>query len=121
MRQSFVLLAAICIVQSAHAQPDACANAAKVSLPDTTFTAAGIVDAGKAVVLPEIDAALKQRAQMTGMPVQAPPTPTFCRVQGVIRSASTSEIKFEVWLPIADWNERYWGVGNGGFAGYIAY
>jgi feruloyl esterase len=47
--------------------------------------------------------------------------PPFCRVAGVIRPTSDSEIQFEVWLPESGWNGRFLGVGNGGFAGSIYY
>ena len=47
--------------------------------------------------------------------------PAFCRVAGVLRPTSDSEIGFEVWLPQRDWNGRLLGVGNGGFAGSIGY
>ncbi len=46
----------------------------------------------------------------------------FCRVTGIARPVAGSEIRFEVWLPApAAWNGRLQGVGNGGFAGSIAY
>ena len=47
--------------------------------------------------------------------------PPFCRV--VARSAPTadSNIKFEVWMPIAGWNGKFLGVGNNGFGGEISY
>ncbi len=32
-----------------------------------------------------------------------------------------SDIKIEVWLPIADWNGKFLAVGNGGLAGTITY
>jgi feruloyl esterase len=48
-------------------------------------------------------------------------TPEFCRVGGVIRPSSDSEIHFEVWLPASGWNSRFRGTGNGGFAGSINY
>jgi feruloyl esterase len=32
-----------------------------------------------------------------------------------------SEIKFEVWMPTANWNGKFIGVGNGGMAGSISY
>jgi feruloyl esterase len=47
--------------------------------------------------------------------------PVFCRVTGVLRPTADSDIHFEVWLPEKDWNQRYLGVGNGGFAGSIGY
>ena len=47
--------------------------------------------------------------------------PPFCRVAGVITPTKESEIVFEVWLPLEKWNGRFTGVGNGGWAGFIAY
>ena len=47
--------------------------------------------------------------------------PAFCRVAGVIMPSSDSHIRFEVWLPTSQWNDRFLGVGNGGFAGTIDY
>jgi len=47
--------------------------------------------------------------------------PSFCRVQGVIKPAADSEIQFEVWMPVAGWNGKYFSAGNGGFAGSILY
>ena len=47
----------------------------------------------------------------------------FCRVQGVARPSSDSEIKFEVWLPATaqDWTGRFKLNGTGGYAGSIPY
>jgi feruloyl esterase len=47
----------------------------------------------------------------------------FCRVQGVARPSSDSEIKFEVWLPPSTqaWNGRFKLNGTGGFAGSVPY
>jgi feruloyl esterase len=57
-----------------------------------------------------------------GMPIVAPADlPAFCRVAGVIRPVADSEIGFEVWLPLGNWNRKFLGVGNGGFAGFIDY
>jgi feruloyl esterase len=46
---------------------------------------------------------------------------TFCRVQGVARPTSDSEIKFEVWLPPSAqaWNGRFKLNGTGGYAGAV--
>jgi feruloyl esterase len=46
---------------------------------------------------------------------------SFCRVTGVMKPTSDSYIRFEVWLPETNWNGKYLGVGNGGFAGSIGY
>jgi feruloyl esterase len=47
----------------------------------------------------------------------------MCRVQGVARPSSDSEIKFEVWLPPtgAAWTGRMKVNGTGGYAGAIPY
>jgi feruloyl esterase len=47
--------------------------------------------------------------------------PAFCRVAGSIKNHPTSNIKFELWLPIDNANRRFAQVGNGGFAGNISY
>ena len=44
----------------------------------------------------------------------------FCRVVISARPSPVSDIAIEVWLPEAGrWNGRFWGLGNGGFAGSI--
>jgi len=43
--------------------------------------------------------------------------PAFCRVTGSLKPSADSDIRFEVWLPAANWNGKFQGVGNGGFAG----
>jgi len=60
------------------------------------------------------------------MPVKIPSElgeklPAFCRVMVTDTPTSDSDIKTEVWLPVAGWNGKYRAQGNGGFAGQIAY
>ncbi len=48
--------------------------------------------------------------------------PPFCRVQGVSRPSTDSDIRFEVWLPQPSaWNRRFMSTGEGGFAGQLNY
>jgi hypothetical protein len=47
--------------------------------------------------------------------------PAFCRVAGTIKPTSDSDIRFEVWMPAANWNGKFVGVGNGVWAGAISY
>lgn len=84
-----------------------CEAIREIQVPDTTITMAERVTSGE-VSGPEIDKPLKE-------------LPAFCRVAGVLRPSADSEIHFEVWLPENDWNQRFLGVGNGGFAGSIGY
>jgi hypothetical protein len=47
--------------------------------------------------------------------------PAFCRVVAEAKPTSDSDIRIEVWLPVAAWNGKLQGIGNGGFAGQIDY
>lgn len=97
-----VLLSSTSILYAAD-----CAAIKHLQLPDTTITMAERVTSGDLSV-PGIEKPLHE-------------LPPFCRVTGVLRPTADSEIRFEVWLPEKDWNQRFLGVGNGGFAGSIGY
>jgi Tannase and feruloyl esterase len=47
--------------------------------------------------------------------------PAFCRIVGVSQPRPTSNIGFEVWMPLTGWNNKFEQVGNGGLAGSIVY
>lgn len=72
-----------------------CEGLAKLTLTATKITEAKLIPADKGV-------------------------PAHCRVAGVITPTSDSEIKFAVWMPAGDWNGKFLGIGNGGFAGAIS-
>jgi hypothetical protein len=84
-----------------------CASLKSLKLADTTITTAEPVTSGTLALS-------DSRPPITGLPA-------FCRVTGVMRPTSDSAIRFEVWLPEHNWNGRFLGVGNGGFAGSIGY
>ncbi len=46
--------------------------------------------------------------------------PPFCRVAAVSTPTPDSLINIELWLPSSNWNQRFMGNGNGGYAGTIA-
>lgn len=83
-----------------------CESLAGLLLPQTTISGAAPVGTGS--FTPPAGEAI------AGLPA-------FCRVTGVIRPSTDSQIGFEVWLPAAGWNRKLQGVGNGGFAGSITY
>jgi feruloyl esterase len=96
------VVTAVVFAQSQSASPDACARLAALALPDTTIT----------------------RAETVAGPSFAPPgrravgnLPAFCRVA----ATSVPAVRFEVWLPRAQWNGKFQGVGNGANAGAISY
>lgn len=50
-----------------------------------------------------------------------PPLPQYCRVTANLSFGPDSKIIVELWLPDpAEWNGKFLGTGNGGFAGSIA-
>ncbi len=93
---------------SVPASAATCESLADLKLPNTTITTAQSVAPGAF-------------APPSGSPAPYKDLPAFCRVAGVIKPASDSEIKFEVWMPSANWNGKFQGIGNGGFAGSISY
>jgi feruloyl esterase len=47
--------------------------------------------------------------------------PSFCKVTVVATPSPDSLVNIEVWLPLASqWNGRFEGIGNGGYAGTLA-
>jgi feruloyl esterase len=100
-------LAAACLhfAAAAHAAPN-CEALSKLDLPATSITHAEAVAAG-AFTVPNGKA--------------IPDLPAFCRVTGIIKPSSDSNIYFEVWMPASNWNGKFQGVGNGGFAGSVGY
>jgi hypothetical protein len=89
-----------------HLAAAPCASLSTLALPNTSITLAQTVPAGSF-------------SPPTGQPVAN--LPAFCRVAGVIHPVEDSLIAFEVWIPSAGWNGKFYGVGNGGYAGSIGY
>jgi len=98
--------------------PQSCASLASLALPEATITIAQPVSPG-AFVPPRPFAAAGPRGALPI--VAATALPAFCRVAGTITPSKDSAIKFEVWMPTAEWNGKFVGMGNGGFAGSILY
>jgi feruloyl esterase len=71
-----------------------CESLAALKLPDTTITLAQEVAASAN-------------------------TPAYCRVAATLRPSTDSDIRIEVWLPVAGWNEKFVANGNGGWSGSI--
>jgi hypothetical protein len=103
----FLALPTAVVINPAFAQ-SRCEDLTKLRLTNATVTSATSFAAG--AFKPPTDPYLSRlRGDM----------PAFCRVAGVAKPTSDSEIKFEVWLPAFVWNGKYEQVGNGGLAGTI--
>ncbi len=83
-----------------------CDSLASLAIPHTTIATAEELPAG-AFTPPG------------GRPI--PNLPSFCRIAGASKPSGDSDIQFEIWMPAADWNGKFEGIGNGGFAGAINY
>ncbi len=93
---------------AAHgADAASCARLTLLKLPHTTVTSAQVVPAGQ-FKAPEGNASFSD-------------LPAFCRVSMTIAPSSDSDIKTEIWLPVAGWNGKFQEVGNGGWNGFIQY
>jgi len=90
-----------------------CGALARHAIPGARVTAAYAVAAG-AFEAPASSTAPDLAARVAGLPA-------FCRVQAVATPTPDSRIGIELWLPLAGWNGRLLGTGNGGGAGRIAY
>jgi feruloyl esterase len=105
-----VLLSALTTHGHALKSASSCESLLSLALPNTSITIAQVVPAGT-LALPGTGATTPQFRQL----------PTFCRVAATLIPSPDSDIKIEVWLPIADWNGKFEAVGNGGLAGTITY
>ena len=92
---------------SLTASPRACAELVKLTFEGNTSIMASTVFASGTLETPTGE-------MLTRLP-------TFCRVVGVSRPTSDSNIHFEVWSPSDSWNGRFVSSGEGGFAGRLNY
>src|SRR4051812_40452064 len=99
----------------ACAKADPCGELGKLSFPNTTITNAQLVAAGA------FRPARGVRRSSAEIFSAFDELPAFCRVQAIIAPSSDSHIEVEVWLPVAGWNGKFLGTGNGGCAGSIGY
>jgi len=98
----------------ASAAAAACDTLASLTLPNTTITSAQLVAAG--------EFRLPANPGGGGPPLaRADDLPAFCRVAATLKPSADSDIKIEVWMPAANWNGKFQGVGNGGWSGAISY
>jgi feruloyl esterase len=113
-----LFLVALAAANRLHASP--CEKLSALKIADTTIMLASSIPVGglnlpvDALRPPDPMAAASRKALIGSLPA-------FCRVVAIIRPTPDSEIKFELWMPQSNWNERFLGVGNGAWAGSIIY
>jgi hypothetical protein len=91
---------------------EACAKLSSLPIPDAAITSAQAYGAG---ALP----ATVRGPFGENLADLFSKLPAFCRVVAAAKPTSDSNITVELWMPLAGWNGRFEGIGNGGFAGSI--
>ena len=94
------------IFAAAPAFSASCDSLAALALPSATITSAQVVAAGE-FKAPAGNQKGKGANAFASLPA-------FCRVAATLKPTSDSDIKIEVWLPVAGWNNKLQSVGNGG-------
>jgi len=107
---SVVLLVAWALSPAPVSAQRSCEELTALVVPNLTITSAVSVPAGPFNLPADL--------QGNAAPVDVP---AFCRMAGVLKPTADSQIKFEVWMPAASWNGKFQDLGNGGYAGQIAY
>jgi Tannase and feruloyl esterase len=95
--------------QTQPGSADACGELSKLTTAQTEIVQATVVEAGTLDLHEEHPNPIYKKL------------PAFCRVIARSHPTTDSDIKIEVWLPLAGWNGKFLGQGNGGFAGSISY
>jgi hypothetical protein len=104
----YVALSIATVLPVRTAGQTSCESLANLALAMATITSATSVAAGS-----------YKPPAAPGLSAPTQDLPAFCRVAGVAKPTSDSEIHFEVWLPASGWNGKFEQVGNGGFAGAL--
>ena len=89
-----------------------CESLAALTVPNATITLAATVAPG--AFTPPVGGRGRGPTPYTDLPA-------FCRVAATLTPSSDSEIKIEVWMPMADWNRKLDVLGSQGWAGSIGY
>jgi Tannase and feruloyl esterase len=120
------LLASLVTTQAnAKISPSTCQQVTKATLPDgAIFNTSGVNGSGASDVAPGATITLLDDAGTLTLTGSNAVNQSFCRVTIIVPNDNgtftPSAINIEIWLPETNWNERYEGVGGGGFAGTIS-
>src|SRR3984893_4356825 len=89
---------------AAAGTPTSCESLSSFAYPNTTINSA-LSQPGGAYVAPDA-----WHLAFTNLP-------PYCEVSATIKPTSDSSINVRVWMPTKNYNGRYLGTGNGGYAG----
>jgi feruloyl esterase len=105
--RAFLVVSAVAVFGDVSAYAATCESLSTAKLTNGSVTSAQVVAAGAL-------------AQSGGRGAAAlSDLPAFCRVAATLTPTKESDIKIEVWLPVAGWNGKLQAVGNGGWNGNV--
>ena len=114
-------LSALIPFQAASAVvPASCESLTSLKLPNTTIDMAAQVAPGE-FKPPAAGGGGGEEGGGNDNAARYKELPAFCRVAATLKPSADSDIKMEVWLPLAGWNGKLKADGNGGWAGTISY
>ena len=144
-----VLLApGVAVGQSTQQAAASCERLASLALPNTTITAAAIVKAGDFTVpgdaardgggssalagtigaIPDVPGRVTANTAGLGLGYNGgrgiplfSMLPAFCRVAATLTPSPASDIRMEMWMPIAGWNANFRGTSPNGLGGVLNY
>ena len=140
---------ATAMAQNQSLTPAACERLMSVTLPNVQVTLAQVVEAGRFAVpgtfaprggggssalagtiggVPDVPGRVTGNTAGLGLGYNGgrgiPPfsaLPAFCRVAATLKPSASSDIRMELWLPIAGWNGLFRGTSPNGLGGVINY
>ena len=145
---TIVLTPGAAVAQGTSQAGARCERLASLSLPNTTITAAQVVNAGAFVVpgsapregggssalagtigpVPDVPGRVTANTAGLGLGYNGgkgiPPfstLPAFCRVAATLEPSPSSDIRMEMWLPMAGWNGSFRGTSPNGLGGVLNY
>jgi feruloyl esterase len=146
---TLVLAPALAAAQNTQHTAAACERLASLSLPNTAITLAQVVNAGAFATpvnpatrggggssalagalgpVPDVPGRVTANTAGLGLGYNGgrgvPPfsaLPAFCRVAATLKPSPSSDIRMEVWMPIAGWNGHFRGTSPNGLGGVINY
>ena len=143
-----VLVPVVANAQNIERTAAACERLVSLSLPNAEITLAQVVGAGSFTVppaaprsgggssvlagtigpVPEVPGRVTANTAGLGLGYNGgkgvPPfaaLPAFCRVTATLRPSPSSDIRMELWLPVAGWNGNFRGTSPNGLGGVINY
>jgi feruloyl esterase len=136
------------LAQSAPRTKESCERLVSLSLPNTTIAVAELVEAGAFKVpgtaprdgggssalagtigpVPDVPGRVTANTAGLGLGYNGgrgiplfSTLPAFCRVAATLKPSPRSDIRMEMWLPVAGWNGNFRGTSPNGLGGVLNY